>query len=337
LSKNKKNFLIISEKNEPISPLYISNLNFQNRNFATVLHLTYYKLLIKLGMNDEKAYGIISNNNQFIDFTKCDVDYQIDAYIYQKSKSIIYKKVKEKFSEYQLEKSLILSFPKSTFEINIVGDDFFSTHSKFNIYSDVLIYHRQWLKKHKPDIFIKYFYLKSISSEKLDLLDNFYNHFKKTFFLCKNELGIHLNLKNLKNIFKVLFPSIYILYKNNNTLKSSKLVFDKEFDSESNDFLYQILSSISLFYTKIETNSPKKDLMKIFEQIYLLYKISPNRHSSDFFHSIQKILTQTPISVDFNKKCIQFKGKLKDENLNTKIGNLAISLFHNSTYFDFLV
>jgi hypothetical protein len=307
---------VFGHDDQQISPLFHSHLIFENKKFLSVLHLAYFKIFLKLGMDEHDAYHLICKDGCFIDFQKCDVDYQIENLIFNKSKSILYgileRKIKD--NEYQLFNHHHNAY---------LGDDYLAGPVCMDILSNLkqsVCLTKPWLKK-------KHDFLVHLSAK--NCVYSYYDYFSKILHICDTELGFVLTLKNIKNIFKVMLPSIYILYKNYDKRHDFIAKFNSELDDECNEFLFMVLQSIDYYYSKI-SKKLARNIENIFDTIYKLYKLCPKKGSSTL-DSIHKMMVKTTDPV-LDREV--YTKNIKDLDLCKQISNLSLSIYYNDTFYN---
>lgn len=288
-------WLIISENNEPISPLFPTELMVDKKIFPTTLHLAYFYLFKGLGLSEVDAYHRLYREGQgFIDFYKCDVDYQVDQILFKRGKELVYRWIHKKCDlEPNFKRELVLThnFSKLTFHEPV--DAFLST-----TYGDILLLYRKQFQKKRPDEYQRLVFLKTFTSnvKLISVLEEFYIHIHNSLDIACSELEFKKNLNSIKNLIKIIYPSLYVLYKNNkSTLKFNNLTFMSNLCVESNLFLLKLLESIVIFYKDVHGSKPK-DFKDTVQKVGLLYQLAPKKN----IESIEKILGKNLIEVSID-------------------------------------
>lgn len=297
----ENDMLIFSENNEPVSPLYPqSNLNYKGFFFPTLFHLIYFKIFYKLGMDKNKIYKILCKNKKYINFYECDVDYQIDLFILKKSKKEFFTIFfKPKKNELNFIRTIIklLNYPK--IKLIIPHDNFLTSQDHFNFYQDMIImFYTKISESLNQDTLSNLKILISITEnyEKLEIIQRYFLHMFQSLNIVFKGLDWDPNLQNIKNAIKIIYPSIYIMYKAKGQefkklqQKKDTFVIHKMFDNEGNEFIY------SLIYT-----------------IYELYDESPLK-SKNHYHDEDTIIKKVGYLFYFTKQ--------KNQDTIIKIGEL---------------
>ena len=263
----QNDMFIFSENNEPVSPLYPqSNLNYKGLVFPTIMHLIYFKIFYKLGMNKDKIYKILCKNQKYINFYACDVDYQIDLFILKKSKKEFFNIFfKPKKNELNFIRTIIklLNYPK--IKLIIPYDNFLTSQDHFNFYQDMIImFYSKISQSLNQEILSNLKMLISITEnyEKLEILQRYFLHMFHSFNIIFKDLGWEPTLQNIKNAIKIIYPSIYVMYKakgKHSREKNDKFVMNKMFNEESNEFIYSLIYTIyELFDESIQYSLQSK-------------------------------------------------------------------------------
>jgi len=319
----KDEVFILTEDSKPISPMFRSKLMFEDKKFLTVLHLAYYKIFLKLGMGEGGAYDFICKQDRFIDFKKCDVDYHIDLFISEKSREILTRHLEKKFGDECLVKKLIRC---PSIQIPYLGDDYLSGPVCVNILNRI----KNNLLQTRQKTVAKYSFLDQISGA--SYLDSYYDYITKILTICNQELGFEMNIKNIRNIFKIILPSIYILHKNYKKVHHIKISFDSDLDEECNEFLGRVMFSIHYYFKKIDKKL-SRSMEEIFDKIYRLYKIAPKK-TDQIFHSIHRIMVKTLYPVGKDQTRIEFAKKNMDSIVCNQVSNLTTSIYYNETFYN---
>lgn len=335
-NEDESKLLILSENNEPISPLYLNNLEFNNLQFPSILHLTYYKIFIKMQMSSECAYKIICKDNNFIDFYKCDVDYQIDYFQTKRAKKEFYKLVFEpKLKDSIFIRTIIKLNNCKNFNFVIPNDSFLSSNPNFNIYKDMIqICNKNLIKNHK-DVHDKFQILLSITNDfkKLNVLEKYFFHIYNSLNIIFNDLKWDKDLKHLKNALKIIYPSIYTIYKSSNLKKKTVIKMFENLNDECNNLIFNFLYSLVVHidnnkHIKIKkslTDNNQRCIDDIIKKVCYLFYYTPN-NNNDTINMISKILR----GKEFNYNCnLKYKNdilikkvknyKIKDENIINNI------------------
>lgn len=329
--------LILSENNEPISPHFNCELLFQDYKFPSVLHLTYYLMFVGLGVNHKDAYPMIYKSGQgFIDFTKCDVDFQIDYYLLRRGKEQVIKWIRKKCEDPSYKKSLILTHSFSKLQYNATHDLFLGTSEKTNFLGDYLVMFRNHLQQKQPGMFKSYILLSQISTDPkvLEMLERYYLHLCRTFTIAYSDLGYKNDLKSFRNIVKLVYPSFYVLYKKN-TQKTPdpNAIFNNSWDTDSNQFVYHILESIALFSQQSSGYGSKpKEYKDTVKKVELLYQHTPIKD----FALIEKLLcgesTATCEPVQVPKALDKLMDSKIGKEVRSELGQLVIKLHKNRAF-----
>jgi len=331
LSQDETRLLILSENNEPISPLFPCELTFDDFKFSSVLSLTYYLMFVGLGLNIKDAYDkIYQPGKGFIDFTKCDVDFQVDYCLLRRGKEHIVKWIRKKCEDPNYKKSLILTngFPK--LQYNTTHDLFLGTGEKTNFLGDYLVMFRNHLQQKQPGMFKTCILLSKISQDikTIEILERYYLHISRTFEIAYTDLGFKKDLKSFRNIVKMVHPSFYVLYKKN-TQKTPEpdAIFNDNWDKECNEFLYHILESIALFSQQSSGYGSKpKEYKDTVKKVELLYQHTPIKD----FALIEKLLCGESIpsveSEPVSKSLDKLIDKKIDKQARTELAQLVMKL-----------
>lgn len=336
-AQEETRFLVLSENNEPISPLFPSELVYKDNKFTSVLHLTYFLMFVGLGVNSKDAYDKIYQVGQgFIDFSKCDVDFQIDYCLLRRGKEHIVKWIRKKCEDPNYKKSLILTngFPK--LQYNSTHDLFLGVTEKTNFLGDYLVMFRNHLQQKQPGMFKSYILLSKISQDikTMEILERYYLHITRTFEIAYADLGFKKDLKSFRNIVKMVHPSFYVLYKKN-TQKTAypDAIFNDNWDKECNEFLYHILESIALFSQQSSGYGSKpKEYIDTVKKVELLYQHIPIKN----FALIEKLLCGESTHDDESEPVPKSLDKLIDKKIDkqtrTELAQLVIKLHKNRSF-----
>ena len=332
----ESSWLMISENNEPISPLYPHSIHFEDKLFPTILHLTYYFLFIGLGLTNKDAYSrLYKENVGFIDFYKCDVDFQVDQILYRRGKEILYRWIQSKFeTDLEFKKQLILTHKHSKLVYTDPYDNFFT-----KCYGDLLFICRQnYKKKHLADyeqlILTSHF---TSNFTIMDTLKKFQDYICRSLNIAFTDLGFKRNPNSIKNLIKIIYPSLYVLYKNNsNSCKNVDICFTSNIDFESNQFLVKLLESIVMFY-KTSYHCKVKDLQETIRKVGLLYQISPKKDLQSMenifcFQSVEN-LEHKLIESSLEKQFYKYTSNNKE--ISKSLGQIVLRLHQNKTYHQF--
>ena len=343
--------LVLSENNEPISPLFVSNLEWQEKKFMTVAHLAYFKMFVKLGCTDKDAYELIYQSGKgFLDFYACDVDYHIDSLLYNKARQVVYNTLKNKLNvDPDFERELVSTCSQKSITTQIPGDDFLSTTKNTNIYGDLLVRLREKARVSRKAAFDKWIFLLSLTTDKEELkfIERYYVHLYHSFQVAHEELGFERTKDALVLLLKMVYPSWYTLYKASSTpstesTESKKPVFHEAIDDASNKFITRVFTAVLTFHRKaIEEPPVPKHLKKredILKKICLLYYFAPLK-SEKTMESIEKILTgktkkwaESQIPFTQHYKDLFKKYKIRDETIQKKMATLSHCLVADSSY-----
>jgi len=340
--------LILSENNEPISPLFVSNLEWQDKKFMTVAHLAYFKMFVKLGSSDKDAYKLIYQGGKgFLDFYACDVDYHIDSMLFQKAQQVVYNSIQNKLNvDPDFERELVSTYPHKSITTQIPGDDFLSTTKNTNIYGDLLVRLREKARVSRKAAFDKWIFLLSFTTDKEELkfIERYYVHLYHSFHVAHEELGFEGTKDALVLLLKMVYPSWYMLYKATSATltESNKPMFHESLDNSANMLITRVFAAVLTFHRKAieEPHAPKhfKKREDILKKICLLYYFTPLK-SDNTMESIEKILTgktkkwaESHIPFTENYKDVFKKYKIRDETIQKKIATLSHCLVADSSY-----
>jgi len=332
----ESSWLVISENNEPISPLYPHTIHFDGKLFPTILHLTYYFLFIGLGLTNKDAYSrLYKENVGFIDFYKCDVDFQVDQILYRRGKEILYRWIQTKFEQDpNFKKQLILTHLHSKLVYYDPYDNFFT-----KCYGDLLFICRQNFKKKHLTEYEQVILTSNFSTDHsvMDTLKKFQDHLSRSLNIAFTELGFKRNLNSIKNLVKIIYPSLYVLYKNNSMpCKNVGISFLSNIDSESNQFLIKLLESIVMFY-KTSSHCKIKDLQETIRKVGLLYQISPKKNvqSMENILCFQSLENQIDKTIDSALEKQFYKYTSNNKEISKSLGQIVLRLHQNRTYQQF--
>lgn len=322
LDADQTRFLILSENNEPISPLFQCDLEYQDYKFSSVLHLTYYLMFVGLGANSKDAYNkIYQPGKGYIDFTKCDVDFHIDYYLLRRGKEHIIKWIGKKCEDPNYKKSLIITHDFAKLQYTNNCDFFLGVTEKTNFLGDYLLMFRNHLQQKQPGMFKSYILLSKISKDLkiMNLLERYYMHITRTLEISYTDLGVTNNLKSFKNIVKMVYPSFYVLYKKN-TQKTFQpdAIFNDNWDKECNEFLYHILESIAFYSNQSSGYGTKpKEYKDTVKKVELLYQHLPIKD----FALIEKLLCGESSPEDKIEPISKSLDKLMDKKIDKVVRN----------------
>jgi hypothetical protein len=276
---SQENLLFLSENNEPISPLFVSNLEYSGKKFLTTLHLVYYFLLINLGRTKDEAYALIQYDSKFIDFRKCDVDYQIDSALNYRGKRTLYKFIQSKYSKfddilyYVIHKrdGIPFSFPIDPYiQKNMI--ELFCRHQRKCLERSDMISSRL-------DYCIRLTNKRSV--QQLNFLYQMLVYIDQTLKRSLDILQLDSDYETIRKLFKILFPSIYVLYKSFKEKKRDdefkKGVFSCSKDKNVEKFLSKIFHAVSFYYVEQKYQNNYKSEISIIKKLCMLYKISNNK------------------------------------------------------------
>lgn len=327
----KDEYLLLSEDNEPISPLRAhSNLYCHNYFFPCILHLIYYKILLKCGMEKKMAYSIIcqkisGQKDMFIDFTKCDVDYQIDKFLYSRSKKYLYNILfRDKIQSISFCSAILKVFHRSNKSIRLYVpyDDFLTSNEYGNIYEDVLKTCYKKIIDTDQLIIRQLRILLGITTEEetLTIAQQYLLHFTHAISILFGDLGWSKNLKCLKDAFKIIYPSVYIMYTTyyEKDQVEPEINYLQDFDQECNTFFHSCIRSlVANFHKGMFRQQRKRNLNHIVKKVSLLY----------YFTDIKTPQTLSQIGTILDGKSILIRSDstlLKDQYLRNEIKKCKI-------------
>jgi hypothetical protein len=220
-------------------------------------------------------------------------------------------------------------FSKLTF--NEPVDSFLSA-----TYGDLLLLYRKQFQKKRPEEYQRLVFLKTFTNDVklITVLEDFYIHIHHSLAIACSELEFKKNLNSIKNLIKIIYPSLYVLYKNNkNTCKLDNITFMSDLCVESNLFLLKLLESIVIFYKDVHGSKPK-DFKDTVQKVSLLYKLAPKKN----IESIEKILGKNLIQVSIDPVSSSLE-KMFQTTVTTAIrktlGEVVLRLHKNRSFLQY--
>jgi hypothetical protein len=344
-------FLVLSDNNEPISPLYPLSIDYNGIQFPSILYLIYYNIFRQLGMNSEKIISLLYQSDRgYLDFYKCDIDAIINDYLYKRSKRILYELMihSKKYKSYPYQKSLILTFPFSRIYYFQSFDFFLGTHKSGNIYGEMLVKLRSHLMKKAPQEWRQFLFLYQFCHENGSLysfLEKLYIHLKTTLVQCIEHLHCTTDLPFIKNSVKILYPTLYSIYKKGVAKESNKKctrVFSFDLsclqNKESLDFIHLFFQSLSYSWDAKKVKWIDKSYEMIAKKVAFLYHYAFKFNKNI---TIEKVIPIICIILCGKNSPIQSKTIPLDQNHSTLLGQYKVisdhkklihKLIHNLQY-----
>lgn len=282
----QRKIIILSENNEPISPLASCVLSYDGFTFPSILHMIYYKLLVKMMSSKKLAYSkIFKKNEGYFDFRKANMDGIIYSILVEKQnkiiKSLFCKKITNHLSviQYMATKSLDVT------TISIPNDVVFSK-AYHHFLSNIC---KSTPKSFVCDMITNY------DEKNILILSEVYQDMHSLFYRCRDKWGMCLDEKNIKTIVKISYPVLYNIYKinyKNNSYTSG--IFSSDLDASTNHFLSKLFHLLS---NKIQIQQGLLRPLQIIKKICLFRHLCGCKPSL-FYQHIIEVLYNKPRAID---------------------------------------